>query len=261
MRCRKTNRNQQVQRLVSFRRNCPVRNLIWLDGNFDVSLVLHASIRHGYALGVVRVAVIRSHPNGVCLCSLRLQVRLAHHVFPQHPAAFADIELIGPVIRIGILVPGQTPLVYLRAQTRRHGIIVGDKVKQGLGVMKMLLPERGLSSVGCLWIVPAMADVVRRERPKVVEVRLVIRDRYDKEDVVHARRASAMLMELIEIPLEQSKARPVVTLWSWKRQTVSWIGGENEAKVIGLNLFIARTWRSQRAGVDLRQQAMMLVVS
>ena len=42
-----------------------------------------------------------------------------HHVFADHAARFADVELVGPVVGVDEFVFGQAPLVDLFLQRRR----------------------------------------------------------------------------------------------------------------------------------------------
>jgi hypothetical protein len=125
----------------------------------------------------------------------------------------------------------------------------------------MLLPEGGLSCVGSFGILPAVADVVRRDRTIIVEVRLVIGDHHGIGNVPEPGRTAHVLGELVEIALQQSEARTVISLRTGKGEPVGRIVGKNETEVIGLHLLIPRTGSGQGSQVNLGKKMMMLVVS
>lgn len=69
-----------------------------------------------------------------------------------------------------------------------------------------------------------------------------------------------MRLILIQIALQQGEAGTVVTFRTGKGKHVSRITAKYQAEVIGLHFLIAGTGSGQRPGIDLRKQAVVLII-
>ena len=136
-----------------------------------VALVLHLAV-HDVTSAVVRVHRVGSPSNRVFGNLVLQAVVLRHHHAANHSACLAYVELRREVLVILILVERIAPEVELVPDVLRHARVGPKDVEQALGVVLVEFGNRVALLVGCLGIVPTVANHVGREGTIVVVVGL-----------------------------------------------------------------------------------------
>src|SRR5690606_39737654 len=106
--------------------------------------------------------------------ALLAQLVFGHDRMTNHPAGFADVELMGPISIVEELVLRQAPLPHLLLNVLGHTGIVGDEVEPPLLVGFVLLDDFAAAFVAGLGIVVVVAEVVGAEGNVIVGVGLVV---------------------------------------------------------------------------------------
>jgi hypothetical protein len=195
----------------------------------------------------VAVAVVAAHRDRVGLGELRLEVLLRHDEVADHAPPLAHVELVWPVAVVGKLVLGEPPLVHRVPNARGQAWIVREKVQQPLDVENVVAPDARALGVRPVGVTVTGADVVRRERSAIVEVRLRVRQvRADEEDLVELWRLTALALHDVDEAAEQLVPPWCVASGFLERNLVGFLGRENEAKVVRLDALVARSDLSPR---------------
>ena len=80
------------------------------------------------ALAVVGVHRVGGHRNAFRGDAAVFTIRLGGHIFTDHPAAFADIELGRPVAAFGVFIHGEAPLGHEVSDDGRDPLVVRGEV-------------------------------------------------------------------------------------------------------------------------------------
>ena len=137
-----------------------------------VAFVLHHSV-HNVSAAVVRVHRVGAPGNRVVGLLVLEAVVLGHHHSANHPSCLANVELRREVLVVLVLVERIAPQVELVADALRHALVCPKDIEEALRVVLVELGDGVALLVGCLGIVPAVANHVGRERAVIVVVRLV----------------------------------------------------------------------------------------
>jgi hypothetical protein len=124
MACRKTYRNEKVFNLPPLRKDHSVRNLLRFRRCIHLAFVLYCPVWGRDTFNAVRVALIRTHSDGVRLQEIRLDVSLGHCIFAQHSSRFSNVELPWPSRCVYKFILRQTIRRHSLPQGRRNTLIM-----------------------------------------------------------------------------------------------------------------------------------------
>ena len=232
MRTREAHRHQQIFGLPAFRHQRAIRDFIrTARRNPDVAFVLHCPFGRNITLDVVRIDRVAAHAHRLRRRFLFPQFIFCHDICADHPPCLAHVDLVRPTAIVLKLVLRQTPRAHLRPHVRRHARIGRDEVKPALLIGFVLFQNLLPPLVVRLRIVVVHPDIVRRKRPVVVRVRLVIWNRVKlPEGLRPARRINAR---------EQFILFRVVACWPDKRNPVLRYVRETHPVTIRLHLGVS----------------------
>ena len=224
-----------------------------------VALVLHLAV-HDVASAVVRVHRVRAPGNRVVRLLVLQAVVLRHHHAPNHAARLADVELRREVPVVLVLVERIAPEVELVLDVLRHARVGPEDVEEALRVVLVQLGYRVALLVGCLGIVPAVANHVGREGAVVVVVGLVGVPRIWPRGVLHIRPLEAVAVAAPALLLHPSEQQfvsgGVVVVRHLGRYRAERLRlGERQAVVVGLDVVVARAVGRHGVAHDAPQQA------
>ena len=213
----------------------------------DIALVLHKTLGCDVALHIVRIHGIGAHADGIFNGYAAHDLVFGHHAQADHPAAFPDIDLVGPVAVIRKLVPGQAPFLHFGTHVIRHPRVVGQEIEQSFLVGFVLADDFPALFVGGFRVIVAHADIVEAEGAVVVHVCFPVGD--GVEFVEGLEPAG------IQHPDRQFVLRGVVAGRFFKRGAVGRYVGQAGPETISLHFPVAFAVHARRLGGNAGQDA------
>src|SRR5690606_30001510 len=113
----KGDRDEEILDFADFGSEAAVGDFVRKNAVISAEISLRRDAFFGESpADVMAVKKVGAHGNGVGLFDVFLQVVLGHHVFADHAAGDADVELVRPVVVVGEFVGGETPLAHFGAE-------------------------------------------------------------------------------------------------------------------------------------------------
>ena len=155
---------------------------------------------------------------------------LGHHIFADHSAGFADIEVERPVPRGGKFVLCETVFCDFVANFFGNAGVVLEEVEELLVVVEVRLEDFGAAFVGGFGPLVVAADEVGADCIAIVYVRFPVGDtRNDERECIGFR---------LEIAGGELEIVGVVALGLFDLPAVFGNFGKSEAEIVRLNLFV-----------------------
>ena len=227
--------------------------------SLHVALVLHLSVDN-VASAVVRVHRVGAPSNRVVRLLVLQAVVLRHHHSANHSACLAYVELWREVLVVLVLVEWIAPQVELVPDVLRHARVGPKDVEEALGVVLVELGDGVALLVGCLGIVPTVANHVGREGTVIVVVCLHGVPRVRSRGVLHICPLQAVTVAapsfLLHPSEQQFVLRGVVIVRHLRSDGTEGLRlRQRQAVVVGLDVVIARAFGGHRVAHDAPQQS------
>jgi hypothetical protein len=158
---------------------------------------------------------------------------LGENVLAEHTAAFANVELMGPVACGDEFIFGQAPAVHLLADVLGDIGFIREVVEQALCPGEVVVPDFPAASVGGFGILPGAADDIGGDA-RGVDVGLGVRHERNAEEIADL----GVTAEGLQVVGGEGVPARVIAIRPGQREAVCGIGGQTQAEAIGLELAV-----------------------